>query len=468
MASASSLHGLMSFLKRKTWRDDFELLRQGHLSVACQNVGIKIDDIASVLGEPTAWTLWGCAFEDFLTRTFSGGNMVDDYIKRRGFKEPASAKAYMKAIRSSVMSLYEVSDIVPGQSFLARDLVRGGDPVQVVERSATQQMRPWERIGARILPLNDTHHMCGGVLVYDMETADKLLDKLRWFEGRVERELQQIAEEFGDAVKTFKLRDITPGGSALDLAAPIFTRYWLADALEKTLNPRLPELLNTDGDAILFCTQRFALADGASPKKVRAALAAVDDLHQKSKSFFQWIGSADTASAVPYSDKPGLILISSHSDGGSVLAGVEITTSHVIVTTNSCERAERARVKIGTALVDLVGAPALETDTPEALLAREHPSSPASELPIPSDEKRQLTHSYLDDHYRKTVDMGLPVLGGLTPREAARTKAARDKVVTWLKYLENQGHHQRDTDDPLASYDIGWIWKELGVAEHRA
>lgn len=31
----------------------------------------------------------------------------------------------MKAIRSSVMSLYEVSDIVPGQSFLARDLIRG-------------------------------------------------------------------------------------------------------------------------------------------------------------------------------------------------------------------------------------------------------------------------------------------------------------------------------------------------------
>jgi hypothetical protein len=32
--------------------------------------------------------------------------------------------------------------------------------------------------------------------------------------------------------------------------------------------------------------------------------------------------------------------------------------------------------------------------------------------------------------------------------------------------LENQGHHQRNTD--LASYDIGWMWKELGVAEHRA
>jgi hypothetical protein len=394
--------------------------------------------------------------------------MVDDYLKRRGFKEPASARAYMKAIRSSVMSLYEVSDIVPGQSFVARDLIRGGEPVRVVERSATRQMRPWQRIGARIVPLNDTHHMCGGVLLYDMETADKLLDKLRWFEGRVERELVQIAKEYGDAVKTFKLSDITPGGSALDLAAPIFTRYWLADALAKTLNPRLPELLNSDGDTILFCTQRFPLTDGASPKKVRAALAAVDDLHQESKSFFNWIGPATEPSALPSSDQPGRVLISSHSEGGTILAGVEITASHVIVTTNSRARAERAGAKIAAALAYLAGAPALETDTPEALLAREAPSTPGSELPIPTDEKQQLTHSYLDDHYRKTLDMGLPVLGGLTPREAARTKAAREKVVTWLKYIENQGHHQRDTDDPLASYDIGWMWKELGVAEHRA
>ena len=28
------------------------------------------------------------------------------------------------------MSLYEVSDVVVGESFLARDLVRGGEPVR--------------------------------------------------------------------------------------------------------------------------------------------------------------------------------------------------------------------------------------------------------------------------------------------------------------------------------------------------
>jgi hypothetical protein len=83
--------------------------------------------------------LWGCVFEDFLTRAFDDGrNIVDDYLKRRGWKESASNKAYVIALRSSVMSLYEISDIVREESFLARDLVRGREPVRVSERSATR------------------------------------------------------------------------------------------------------------------------------------------------------------------------------------------------------------------------------------------------------------------------------------------------------------------------------------------
>ena len=32
------------------------------------------------------------------------------------------------------MSLYEVSEVVPGELIALRDLVRGGDPVRVTER----------------------------------------------------------------------------------------------------------------------------------------------------------------------------------------------------------------------------------------------------------------------------------------------------------------------------------------------
>ena len=56
-------------------------------------------------------------------------NVADEYLKRRGWKESAGARAYIRALRTSVMSLYEVSDVVVGESFLARDLVIGAHAV---------------------------------------------------------------------------------------------------------------------------------------------------------------------------------------------------------------------------------------------------------------------------------------------------------------------------------------------------
>ena len=189
MASAALLTGLMKFLSRDEWRESFAEIRQAHLFVACRNAEVEVDELGDTLGPATAVTLWGCAFEDFLARDLTGGrNMVDDYLKRRSYKETPPAKAYMKAIRTSVMSLYEVSAIEPGRSFMARDLIRGGEPVHVTERTATKALKPWDRIGARIVALGGGHQMCGGLLLYDFETADKVLAKFRWFETRVEKE----------------------------------------------------------------------------------------------------------------------------------------------------------------------------------------------------------------------------------------------------------------------------------------
>ena len=91
MASKHMLDGLIKWSTREHWVDRFELILS---------------------------TVWACAFEDFLTREFDDGeNAVDDYLKRRGWKESASIRAYMAALRRSTMSLYEVSDIVRGTSW---------------------------------------------------------------------------------------------------------------------------------------------------------------------------------------------------------------------------------------------------------------------------------------------------------------------------------------------------------------
>jgi hypothetical protein len=98
VTSARSLQGLMKWLTRAEWRDRFAEIYDRHLLPACEQTGLDADEVVEILGK--SWfmtTVWGCAFEDFLTREDADSrNIVDDYLKRRGWKESASARAYSR------------------------------------------------------------------------------------------------------------------------------------------------------------------------------------------------------------------------------------------------------------------------------------------------------------------------------------------------------------------------------------
>jgi hypothetical protein len=68
--------------------------------------------------------------------------------------------------------------------------------------------------------------------------------------------------------------------------------------------------------------------------------------------------------------------------------------------------------------------------------------------------------------YRQQLDEPIPMLGDISPRNAVKGKAGREKVVAWLKMLENRMAHM-PSDDPMASYETRWLWEELGVVDRR-
>ncbi len=245
MPASSSLAGLIKWLGRDEWREPFEDVLWPHVGPACEQAGIEFEDIKDILGPHHATALWGCAFEDFLTRTLEpdGRNIVDDYPKRRGWKEAAPNRRYMQGLRGSVMSLYEVSGIVPGEAFLARDLVRGGEPVRVSERSATQSLAQWEKIGARVVELDGKLIIGGGLLPFTHEAAEEVVRVFKTTRTRARRELGKLARDEGPAGA------VRPDPRAVDRlvfegAAPVFTNLWLADVLPRTMDPVLPTLGN--------------------------------------------------------------------------------------------------------------------------------------------------------------------------------------------------------------------------------
>ena len=119
MRPQRDLSGLIRFLARDDWRASFEGVIGEHFGPAIQAFDLEYEKIGAALGVGWDTTLWGVAFEDFLGREIEpdGRNFIEEYLRRRGWNETAPTKAYLRGLRNSIMSLYEVSAIVPGAVF---------------------------------------------------------------------------------------------------------------------------------------------------------------------------------------------------------------------------------------------------------------------------------------------------------------------------------------------------------------
>ena len=363
---AHDLGDLIKWTARGEWRGRVDAVMAEHFEPAMEAFGLSFEEIDDALGGGWATTLWGCAFEDFLTRRFGpeDENPVEAYLHRRGWKERAGTRAYMTALQGSVMSLYEVSDIVPGQSFRARDLIRGGESVLVTERTATRTLKPWDRIAARIVAEGNRRVIAGGVLAFTLEGSERLFAALR------ER---AVTRPRGARTRTAEgaLDGWTGSDDDLRAAAPLFSTAWLLDVLPRSLDRTPPQVFNSDGDEVVFHTVRFPLASGTSAHDVEDRVERLDDLRRETATFWNWLGP-----------------------------------------------------------------------------------SPAKR-PAVAGEKALVWNVTLDD--------GRVVLGN--PRAAAPSARGRRDLAAWLKHLENRSSHAPDPNDPMATYDFTWLWRELGV-EH--
>lgn len=466
MARGHLLEGLMNWTTREPWRDRFEAILEDHLLPACDETDLEPDEIVSTLGEDLYMSsVWASAFEDMLTREFDdGSNIVDDYLKRRGWKETASVRAYMAALRDSVVSLYEVSDIVPDTSFRARDLVRGGEPVLINERSATRTLKQWDRFAGRVVQVGQQMQISGAVLSFEYDTSENLITGLRSIGKLTRKEKKELAKAIGKDFDPAVIADLSET-ERLRAASPAFTTCWLVDALDRIEAPDMPDLHNTDGDELLQCTVRYPLADGTSDDDIRATMDSCADLRPATATRWNWVRREKRAAASATRARPSesLTIETTRDDGLLLLGNVELGDGALVLTANSLERSERGIELLSTILGARVGQPLVVTETVEQMLASRKPDVPQS-VDLSAEEQRTIIHETLDRHYRDTLDQPVPSLGNKSPRAAVKTKGGRAKVADWLKMVENRTAR---SDGAMASYSFDWMWTELGIAELR-
>ena len=462
MPSANSLMGLMKWIGREEWRDDFAELFDRHLAPPCSAEGVKVEDLSTLIGEQEFMTLWGCAFEDFLTRDLGDGrNVVDDYLKRRGWKENTADKAYMAALRSSVMSLYEVSNIVLGESFLARDLVRGGDPVRVSEKSATKYLRQWDRIAARVIEVRSKTVMSGGVLIFEQDLSEELLASLSRARKATVKGLLELMKSANYSLENGKVDEIVSDNMVLQSSAFLFTNMWLGNCLNRIMHPRIPEMSNTDGEPLEFQGLHYPLLPGTTAQAVRAALASIPELIAENDHFWNWVESRRSTRT-----SSTLRFTTTMANGAVVLGSLELKQNTLILSVNSRGRGKRGKALLGGVLTGMVREPFIETQTIEQMMSSRRGVQAKVSSGLSPEDERAFIHKSLDDHYETMLNEPIPSLGNTTPVETVKTAEGREKVIAWLKILENHSARMPE-ETPIATYDFKWLWHKLGLADQR-
>jgi hypothetical protein len=466
MASKHSLQGLIKWLTRDPWRDRFPEVLDSHMLPACDAVGLEVEDLVSTLGEGFFMsTVWACAFEDFLTREFTNGsNIVDDYLKRRGWKESASVRSYIAALRGSVVSLYEVSDIVRDMSFRARDLLRGGEPILISERAATRSLKQWDRIAARVVRVGTQTLVSGAVLPYEHAASEEVREAWRKFEGLNEKERQDIVDELGQAFGNAAIADLTQT-EPLRVLSPMITTVWLIDQMDRAGSANISDVRNAEGDELLICTVRYPLGAGTTGDDIRTSLGRCPELRQENATVWNWVGPGRPPGVQKRSPE-SLTFETWLDDGSLVLGGVELDDETLILTVNSRARSNLGRALLSRTLAELVGQPLVETETVEQLMASRNAGLPPQQE-IPEDQARAVIHDRLDRHYRDLLDQPIPMLGDKSPRAAAQTARGRIKIADWLKMIENRTAKSGDSNGAMANYSFSWLWAELGVSDLR-
>ncbi len=468
-AEGKAVGNVLDWALRDEWAEEWSCVFAEHLAPVCEDLDLAPEALESALGSDGFGIAFACAMEDFLSRSVGedGRNIVDDYLKRRGWRESGAAKTYLRALRASVMSLYEVVDLAPGKHLVLRDLIRGGEPVRVDERLGSQTAARWDRMAVRVLSVAGKRCLSGGALLLPHDTVPALLDAIDRAAKRERAAAKRRAKRTGGAadvsLETLKVE-------MLPRLAPIFTRTWLVSNLGRLSQPP-PRFVNFDGHDIVFAEIRYPLLPDAALEIERRLDAAPlierdgDDVRE-----WTWLRGGEPPGVAPTEGARRAFASDFGSDDGRwTFARIVLEAETLLLTCNSRERADLATTKLAGLLDGLIGQPLTSMQTAEQAMAEsdaKRSGEKAAPETVPPEIAGPLLRQVLDDHYRGCLKEPIGMLDGKTPRQAVRSKKGRQQVVAWLKHLENAAARRAQLD-PAAAYDFSWMWEELGIADLR-
>jgi len=457
-----AIRNIMNWAQRPEWLGEQAAVFNSHLDPVCDRMGISQEELNDELADHGYMHMvFGLMFEDFLSRRLPSDdrNIIDDYLKRRGWRESVPGRRYLQQLRDSVLSLYEIAEVSPGHHCDLRDLMRKGKTIRVHEQMGTQSLVKWDRIAARVLNNNGKYIFSGGILPYPREAGQSLLKILTSSKKQFNKEFSRVAGK-GAAARILSSENLDE--QFLREVVPSFTSIWIMHTLERLRAP-LPEVVNRDNEALVFTETRFPIL-AEQFDEIAKRLDHAPEWERDNPDEPTWIWSQEPE-LTRNKPKQGIALETFQGGQYPISGTLELAPGALKLTTNSMERAQRGQDTLETLLHGLIGPALKKLQTPEQLMAEDKFRQQDNSEREPSDAidpkiAAEIIGNALDQHYRHILDEPIPMLDDKSPRQCATSKKGQIKVIEWLKHLENNELH-RAAGQGQEPYDSRWMWQEL-------
>jgi hypothetical protein len=337
-------------------------------------------------------------------------------------------------------SFFVVESIAPGRSIDLKDILTGRR-FHVLEQSASRTLRVADLTFTRVVTAGGASIMLGASTwvippswhLSIIECRDQLSPRRSMTLAglsKYELELRQLYHQIVDAI----------------------------------VNPRLPTLLNTDGDPIEMTTMTYELGvpateafDRLRPLATLRGEAHVDDERYDAAGGIEavvltWLKAGNRK----------------HKDWDNTTLGtLRLDGSRLVIEVNSARRRERIAKEISKRFGS--SATLVETTTTDIIKELEERRARRGETTEPTTLSREsertpeiqaLEAELMQRHWDAWIDTKVPALGNRTPRQAAKTAKGRERLEALLSDFARTAEQRSSDFQP----DLAKLRRRLGLA----
>jgi len=360
------------------------------------------------------------------------------YLNRQGKRMDATLRRYVEAALFVPYTFYEVLSSDPGRGFRAREFFSGKE-CDVFEKSASAMMHPGDLFFGALVA-------CDGIVLLEAVGAVSIppVHKIELIRLREARALDTDISD--DMLRALEMELID---------------NYLAIA-ESLLQPAMPELRNTDGDALAMQTLVFDIdsadqvftalhdLDFKQTEQQQRAAATLDAAGHIKEAEITWMGVGNKVHSAWDNTSLGRVLISA---------------KRLKVEVNSDVRAERIKgivhARLGSAaryrVTERRSMPQMLEEFQNSPQAAQETKEQAELMQLP--EIQEQLRKTLAAHYESWIDIALPALDGKTPLQAMRSSGGRERVAALVDDIERHSARQPGFDPAI----IARLRERLGL-----